>query len=263
LPQVLFLVLPNIKLLLPWAFRRFWSGIFVAGLFLFSLTPWAKFFVNKIIIIFIVALSIFNGWRIYGLFANESYYETMSEMNSYITDNFSQNWLLAVDWTANYLTVLSDYFWKSLIVDTPPLKSRDKYEYFFRNNDKILIFSAAKDENKIISLFKKSLSIEINKDDIVLRKVYFFQVNQIKSFFDINIFFSNRRDFPWYNNLLQEGAMLSESTPSSSSLWVYIYELDKKNYFIPSGYDSGAEDFYYDELTEKDIKSMSRGQLRT
>ena len=60
LPQIFFLILPNIKLLLPWAFRRFWSGIFVLGILVFSLSWRTSIFSSRVVMFFLIFISIFN-----------------------------------------------------------------------------------------------------------------------------------------------------------------------------------------------------------
>lgn len=110
LPQVMFFLFPNIQLVMPWAYRRFWPGIFVFWLFLFFMFSHRGIFKNKLTQILIIFLLIFSWGKIYGLFSNENIINQIENMKSFLDRDERQNfWIVAIDNSWAYASILSDF----------------------------------------------------------------------------------------------------------------------------------------------------------
>lgn len=232
LPQIMFFLFPNIQLVMPWAYRRFWPGIFVFWLFLFFIF-WARgIFKDKLSRILIASLLIFSGGKIYWLFAHENVLSQVTDMGHFFeTNNTPDTAMFAIDNSWAYASILSDFFGHSLIIDRPPFKKIEILNYYLDNKKHIYVITYISSPSKVIELYRKELGITIDANDIRLEKVYPIRYWSITSYFDGNSLFSNRRDFLWYNHLISEWQILSESAVTTKISNIYIYKISNNWYF--------------------------------
>jgi len=233
LPQIMFFLFPNIQLVMPWAYRRFWPGVFVFWLFLFFIFWHKGIFKAKITRIFITALLIFSGGKIYALFSHENVISQIENMKSFFEKHISsESSIFAIDNSGAYASILSDFFGYSLVIDRPPFKKIEILNYYLENKKDIYIISFIPTPLKIIELYQKQLDLNININDISLENVYFIKYWSVVSYFDGNGLFWNRKDFLGYNHLISEGQILSESSLSLKTINIYLYKL-KNNWYFP------------------------------
>ncbi len=235
LPQLFFLILPTIQLVLPWAYRRYWVGIFSLGFLLLFTLKNHPLYRNKISIILLCCISLFNGGKIFWMFSWEDSQSGISKINYFLQNNIdtSKTWLISMDYSANYVYILSDYYGWPIFVDQTPLKKIEIYDYFFNKKEDVLIFTFINKIKTIREFYNEKLNINVKPEDIQLETVFPLNVNRIGSFFDVNSLFNFRRLFLWYGQVMREGQILFEQSATPFHSNIYVYRLKVKKYFLP------------------------------
>ena len=100
-----------------------------------------------------------------------------------------------MDYSANYVYILSDYYGWPIFVDQTPLKKIEIYDYFFNKKEDVLIFTFINKIKTIREFYNEKLNINVKPEDIQLETVFPLNVNRIGSFFDVNSLFNFRRLF--------------------------------------------------------------------
>ena len=138
-----------------------------------------------------------------------------------------------MDYSANYVYILSDYYGWSIFVDQAPLKKIEIYDYFFNKKEDVLIFTFINKIKTIKEFYNEKLNIDIKPEDIQLEAVFPLNINRIGSFFDVNSLFNFRRLFLGYGQVMREGQILFEQSVTPFRSNIYVYRLKVKKYFLP------------------------------
>lgn len=138
--------------------------------------------------------------------ANENLIYSLAQINSFLAQNVdrSSTSFISIDYSANYVYILSDYYGWPLFIDQAPLKKLEIYDYFLTGKKDVLIFTFLNKKDGVRNFYNKNLNIDIKPEDISLLAVFPIRVNRVASFFDVNSLFNFRRLFPGYSSIVKE-----------------------------------------------------------